>query len=234
MINIYKLAFTIVLGIALTSCKKDNDNTDDVNNTEAPEAVALVFPDNNLECTAGTVVNDTQSSILFQWQNAANATSYEVKLTNLNTSTSTTMSTNTNEVSITIDRNTPFEWYVVSISSGTTETAESETWRFYNQGEGVLNYAPFPAMVESPTRGQTITSAGSVNLEWQGNDVDNDLVEFEVLFGNTSNPTTSVATTAQSSTVVSISAGQTYYWRVISKDSAGNTSLSEIFNFKVQ
>ena len=235
MRKMYKIVFAIVLSIALTACsKKKKDNPDDVNNTDAPEAAALVFPDNNLECTEGTVINDSQSSILFKWQNADNATSYEVNLTNLNTNTSTSMNANTNEVSITVDRNTPYSWYVVSKSSGTTETAQSDTWRFYNQGEGVLSYAPFPATVVSPTRGQTLTSAGSVNLEWQGNDVDNDLVEFEVLFDTNANPTSSIAITAQSSTAVSTSSGQTYYWRVISKDRAGNTSQSEIFDFKVQ
>ncbi len=235
MRNSYQIIVAIVLGIALTACsKKNKDNPDDVNNTKAPEAAALVFPDNNLECTEGAVVNATQSSILFQWQKADNATSYEVNLTNLDTNSSSSMNSNTNEVSITLDRNTPYAWYVVSKSSGTNETAESDTWRFYNQGEGVLSYAPFPATVVSPTRGQTLTSAGSVNLEWQGNDVDNDLVEFEVLFGATSNPTSSIANTAQSSTTANTSSGQTYYWRVISKDKVGNTSQSEIFDFKVQ
>ena len=86
----------------------------------------------------------------------------------------------------------------------------------------------------SPVRGQTVSSASSVNLEWQGNDVDNDLVEFEVLFDRNSTPTTILGTTAQSSISASVSSGQTYYWRVISKDEIGNTSQSEVFYFKVQ
>ncbi|MFS4493170.1 hypothetical protein [Maribacter sp. 2308TA10-17] len=227
------LAAVLTIG-TLTSCPGGKDNPDDIDPSGVPSAATLVFPDNNMECTEGTVINDTQSTILFEWENAANADSYEVNVTNLNTNSSSTMNSNTNEVSVTVERNTPYSWFVVSKSDGTNATANSDTWRFYNQGEGVSNYAPFPASAVSPTRGQTLGSAGNINLEWQGNDVDNDLVEFEVLFGTNNNPTTSLGVTAQSSIGTSTNSGQTYYWRVISKDATGNTSQSEIFDFKVQ
>jgi len=234
MMRIVKILAAVLTIGTLTSCPGGKDNPDDIDSSGAPSAAALVFPDNNLECTEGTIVNDAQSTILFQWETATNADSYEVNITNLNTNSSSTMNSNTNEVPITVERNTPYEWYVVSKSDGTDATAESDTWRFYNQGEGVTNYAPFPASVVSPTRGQTLSSTGNVNLEWQGNDVDNDLVEFEVLFDTNTDPSTSLGSTAQSSISASTNAGQTYYWRVISIDATGNTSQSEIFDFKVQ
>ncbi|TMM58408.1 hypothetical protein FEE95_02965 [Maribacter algarum] len=234
MNRIVKILTAVLTIGTLTSCPGGKDNPDDIDPSGAPSAATLVFPDNNMECTEGTVVSDSQSTILFQWEAAANANSYEVNITNLNTNSSSTVNTNTNEVSITVERNTPYSWFVVSKSDGTNATANSDSWRFYNQGEGVSNYAPFPASVVSPTRGQTLSSSGNVNLEWQGNDVDNDLVEFEVLFGTSNNPTTSLGVTAQSSIGASTNSGQTYYWRVISKDATGNTSQSEIFDFKVQ
>lgn len=234
MIRIVKILAALLAIGTLTSCPGGKDRPDDIDPTGVPSKATLVFPDKNLECTEGTVVNDIQSTVIFQWQASSNTDSYEVNLKNLDTNTSTTTNSNTNEVSITLDRNTPYEWFVISKSNGNDATANSDIWRFYNQGAGVTNYAPFPASVVSPTRGQTLSSAGTVNLEWQGNDVDNDLVEFEVFFGTSSDPTVSVGVTVQSSMSTTTSTGQTYYWRVISKDDFGNTSESEIFDFKVQ
>lgn len=233
MIRIVKILAAVLTIGTLTSCPGGKDKPND-NSSGTPAAATLVFPDNNMECTEGTVVNDTQSTVTFQWQASSNTNSYEVNLKNLDTNSSTTTNANTNEASITLERGVPYEWFVVSKSDGTEATAESDTWRFYNAGGGAASYAPFPAVAVNPTRGQTVNSAGSINLEWQGNDVDNDLAEFEVFFGTNNDPTTTLGTTAQSSMSASINSGQTYYWRVISKDEVGNTSQSEIFDFKVQ
>ncbi|MFK7810856.1 MAG: hypothetical protein AB8B59_00080 [Maribacter sp.] len=235
MIQIVKILVALLIICTLTSCPGGKDNPDDTKQQSVtPSAATLVFPDNNLECTEGEVVNDAQSTVTFQWQAASNTNSYEVNLKNLDTNSTTTTNANTNEASIILERGVPYEWFVVSKSDGTDATAKSDIWRFYNAGGGDINYAPFPASVVSPTRGQTISSAGSIDLEWQGNDVDNDLVEFEVLFGTNNDPTATLGTTIQSSISASIASGQTYYWRVISKDEVGNTSQSEVFDFKVQ
>jgi len=232
MIRIVKILAPVIVITTLISCRKKK-NPDPVSQGD-PSATNLVFPDNNLECTEGTVVSDTQSTVIFQWQASANTDSYEVNLKNLNTNSSSSINSNTNEASITLGRGVPYEWFVVSKSNGSNATAQSDTWRFYNAGGGVANYAPFPASAVSPTRGQTVSASGSIDLEWEGNDVDNDLTEFEVFFSTTNNPTTSLGTTAQSSISATISSGTTYYWRVISKDAAGNTSESDVFDFKVQ
>jgi hypothetical protein len=232
MIRIVKILAPVIVIMTLISCRKKN-NPDPISQGD-PSAATLVFPDNNLECTEGTVVNDTQSTVIFQWQASANTSSYEVNLKNLNTTSSSSINSNTNEASITLERGVPYEWFVVSKSNGSNATAQSDTWRFYNAGGSTANYAPFPASALSPTRGQTVSASGSIDLEWEGNDVDNDLTEFEVFFGTTNDPITSLGTTAQSSISATISSGTTYYWRVISKDAAGNSSESDVFDFKVQ
>jgi len=234
MIRIVRVLVALLTIGSLTSCPGGKDNPDKDNPSGSPAAAKLVFPDNNLECTEGAILNDAQSTVTFQWETSSNTNSYEVNLKNLDTNSSTTTNSNTNEASITLERGVPYEWFVVSKSDDSDATAQSDTWRFYNAGGGTINYAPFPAIAVSPTRGQTVNSSGSINLEWQGNDVDNDLTEFEVFFGTNNDPTTSLGTTSQSSMSATISSGQTYYWRVISKDEVGNTSQSEVFDFKVQ
>jgi len=233
MIRILKILTAFATISVLTSCPggKDDPGGDLI---EAPSKAALVFPNNNSECTEGAVVNDNETSITFQWETAANTDSYELNIKNLSTGNSLRASANLNELPVTLNSNTPYEWFVVSKSNRSAETATSDTWQFYNAGAGVSNYAPFPATAISPEIGASIAATTSLSLQWQGNDVDNDIAEFEVLFGTTAEPTASIGVTTQSTIGVTVTSGQTYYWRVISTDSHGNTSQSEIFEFRVQ
>ena len=199
-----------------------------------PLAAVLVFPDNNTECNEGNILNETQSSVTFRWNASQNTDSYELNLRNLNNNNVSTTNASTNEATITLLRGTPYEWFIVSKANETVVTASSEKWKFYNQGPGIENYAPFPAVVISPLRGSTVTSTGgNITLEWNGSDVDNDITEFDILFGTENIPSTLLGTTSDSTIDATVVSGQIYYWRVITKDSEQNSSESEIFEFRV-
>ncbi len=198
-----------------------------------PSAANLIFPDNNTECNEGTVINENQSSVTFRWSNAENTDSYDVTVRNLNTNATSVTSATTNQADITIERGTPYEWFVTSRANGTNATANSATWRFYNQGPGIENYAPFPATAINPERGAALSVGGTIALEWEGSDVDNDITGYEVLFGTDPEPVVSLGTTTDNTLDAETSAGQVYYWQVITNDSAGNSSESEIFEFQV-
>ncbi len=199
-----------------------------------PKATTLVFPENNTECNEGVVVNDEKSRVTFRWNQADDTDNYEVNVRNLNTSNVITSRVSVTEAEIEIERGTPYEWSVVSSATGTTVTVESAKFKFYNQGPGITNYAPFPAEAVSPARGATVSStSGMVSLEWTGSDIDDDITEYEVFFGTNANPTVSIGTATDATLETTVIAGTTYYWRVVSKDGQGNTSQSEIFEFKV-
>ena len=233
--RILKITTSLLLMMLLTACPGGSDDSmNDPLPVGDPGSATLVFPENNSECTEGVTVNDLQSTITFQWQASPNTDSYEVNVKDLNTGNSQKTDSNINEAAITLNSNTPYEWYVVSKSNDSDTAPESAKWKFYNAGAGVVNYAPFPAEAVNPKRGESISATTSVTLEWQGNDVDNDIAEFEVLFGTTAEPSNNMGATAQSTMSVSVTSGQTYYWRIITKDNADNTSQSEIFDFKVQ
>ncbi|MBL4939285.1 MAG: hypothetical protein JKY16_03250, partial [Lutibacter sp.] len=111
-------------------------------------------------------------------------------------------------------------------------TAKSAEWKFYNSGDAVITYAPFPAELIGPVMGSS-TSESTVTLEWSGSDVDNDIKEYEVYFGLSNPPITNLDTTTnQKIENVAVSAN-TYYWKVVTRDDEGNTSTSEVFQFKV-
>ena len=200
----------------------------------APSAASLVFPDNNSECTEGEIVSPTQSRVEFLWNASQNTDSYQVNLRNLNTgSTSVTNSTEA-AARILLVRGVPYEWSVVSRANGTTETATSPTWRFYNAGPGITNYAPFPAQAIAPTRGATLPATTSVVLEWSGSDVDNDIVGYTLSFGTQNPPPVFEEGLTSTSLETAVQGGNTYYWQVATTDSADNVTNSEVFVFRVE
>jgi hypothetical protein len=225
--------YFIFIALIMVSCSSGGSD-DGPTPIPDPTAAILIFPEKDKECTQGTVINNTESDLTFEWNAASNADSYEVNLRNLNTNTSKKINSTTNSVTITVLRGTPYEWYVVSKANGTTVTASSDKWKFYNEGPGIENYAPFPADVVAPKRGAQVENTGTVSLEWTGSDVDNDIDEYEVFFGTVNPPTNSLVTTTSTTTNTSVNANTVYYWYVVTTDVAGNTSTSETFEFKVK
>ncbi len=201
---------------------------------EAPAIAVLTFPDNNQECNQGIEVNATQSSVTFTWNASANTDSYDIVLKNLDTNGILTFSSNTNDKAITIDKATPYSWSVVSKSITSTETAQSATWKFYNAGDPVESFAPFPADLIAPTMGANLNGITTVILEWSGSDIDNDITGYDIFIDTTSPPTTQLGSNQTETTIdATVVAGNVYYWRVITTDSQGNNSESEIFSFRV-
>jgi len=201
---------------------------------DPPTAATLTFPDDNEECTTGVEINATQSSVTFTWTASTNTDSYDIVLKNLENSNSTTQNSSTNQIAITINKATPYSWYVVSKSNSVTQTATSATWKFYNAGEPVQSFAPFPADLVAPSMGANLTGVSMVTLEWSGSDIDDDIVSYDIYFDTTSPPTTQLGDTQAETTIdTSVSSGNAYYWRVITTDSEGNNSESEIFEFRV-
>jgi len=224
-----------VIGIVLQSCGGGGDGPAPVVVVTPPSAANLVFPANNEECNTGTSVSETKSKVSFRWNVGANSTSSEVVVKNLLTNGESKTTSASNEVEITIEKNTPYKWWVVSRATGTVETAKSPEWKFYNSGDAVTTYAPFPAELVGPVNGSTVTTA-TTSLEWTGSDVDSDLASYDVYFGTVNPPTTLQGSTTAPTTIleeVAVTAN-TYYWKVVSKDGEGNSSTSPVFEFKVE
>ena len=230
--------FSVLTLFLLTACggNSSGEDTPPPLVVAAPSATTLVFPEDNTECNEGVIseTDETKSAVTFQWNASENTDTYEVNLRNINTNTTTKTNSSSEDATITIDRGTPYEWFVISKANGTNETASSAKAKFYNQGPGIENYAPFPAEAVNPVRGSTIPSATSVNLQWATSDIDDDIVGYAVFFGTETDPTTEIGSTEESNLDAAIASGETYYWRVVTTDSQNNTSTSEIFEFGVE
>lgn len=200
-----------------------------------PGKAVLVSPANNEACAKGKIISSTQSTILFIWNKSENTDSYELKIKDLLTGITTSQSTSKTELEVTLLRNTPYSWHVISKSTKTSITAQSEVWKFYNAGEGAVSYAPFPAEIITPTMGQNVNApTGKITLAWKGSDVDGDITGYDVHFGTNTSPALFNSNLRESIlNDVSVTSNTTYYWKIITKDSKGNTSDSGEYSFKI-
>ncbi len=225
----YRFLLLIAL-ISLSACKGDDDSP-----PPTPVATQLIFPEENSECTSGVDVNATQSRINFSWEEAANTDTYELNVTNLLTGFSDEYTTASTSFEVTLQKGEPYSWSVRSLSETSSQTAQSATWSFYNAGDGVESYAPFPAGLVYPDMGARVfASEGNLTLQWNGADVDNDISAFTLYFDTVSPPVAILGNSISSGSfqVSGLVASTVYYWQIITTDLEGNTSSSGIFEFR--
>ncbi|MDB5143118.1 MAG: hypothetical protein JWQ66_1831 [Mucilaginibacter sp.] len=228
-----KYLLVIISIILITGCSKHGSNGIGPA-VPSPGKVTLNFPEQNAACTTGTIVSPTQSTIAFTWGASANTDSYKLSIKNLLTQVVTYQTTTNTKLSETLLRNTPYSYYVISRSKTSADTSVSDTWKFYNAGPGSIVYAPFPADVVFPALNQTVMATdGAINLSWKGSSVDNDIIGYDVYFGNNSTPSlykTGIKDMFLNN--IQVIAGKSYYWMIVTKDMVGNTSNSSVFKFK--
>tara|TARA_R110002020_G_scaffold91560_2_gene222292 strand:+ start:27705 stop:28403 length:699 start_codon:yes stop_codon:yes gene_type:complete len=221
-----------VILLLFCACGKDGDLWNE--EEDVPGQALLVFPDNNEECTQGNTLSPTENEIVFMWEPSLATDSYELFLTNLFTSETQQFESEVPTLTATLLRGTPYSWYVVSRATDVEETAQSETWAFYNAGPGVEFFIPFPAEAVSPVNGRLLQRTTTVTLEWSAADLDGDITYYDIFFGE-SDPPILVESDHGGTTLENIPVvpGNTYYWKVVTKDQRNNSSTSETFTFTV-
>jgi hypothetical protein len=224
-----KAIFTLLSIVILTACGGHKGNTP----APSPGKPTLLAPAQNEVCTQGVVISPAQSTVILKWTAAANTTNYEVNIKNLEDGITLTQTTVNTQFDATLKRNTPYSWSVTSKAANNNTSTSSDIWKFYNSGPAVVNYAPFPAEILAPAMKQTITiSNGKITLSWNGSDVDNDIVNYDVYLGDSSSPALLQGKVLENTIKdVPVSVGKTYYWKVVTRDSKGNTSDSGIYQF---
>lgn len=231
------LVYLFYLGFLIFACSSPSTVDPDINTLDPDDPsridqlrVSLQFPHKDGLCNIGADITPEQSIVFFEWEASAIADGYTIFVANLINGNLIEAQTEEDKIGIRLDRATPYSWYVVSLSGEVS--VESETWRFYNSGPGVETYAPFPATVVLPTMA-AVVNAGTVSLQWTGSDIDNDIVDYDVYLGTVNNPELFESNVAANQLNVSVTKETIYFWKIITRDSAGNTSESATFQFRV-
>ena len=229
----------LIIGISflLVSCSGSDDNdSGDMPNTPTPnlKAAMLEFPEENSICNEGKNITETESTVNFRWLSANGAENYRLVVTDAETKESLeAITTNKTNADVRIKSNHPYQWKVIAVNAANSEIS-SPQWSFYNAGAPVESYAPFPAQAKSPKNGEILKTT-TVRLEWLASDLDNDILTYNLYFGTTNNPELIEENLSENtSDITTVVLGNTYYWKVITKDASGNTSTSVIFTFSVE
>ena len=218
-----RLAIKLILaGILVASCGgKDNDTTTPPIEKELG-SFNLIFPDNNLICTEGEDNGTDGVNIEFQWSASSNATSYDLEITNQENNSTDSRTVNANSLEVGLPKGTQFSWKVTAILED--KSLASDTWNFYSEGTSTENFAPFPAEITVSDNND-----GTVTVSWIGEDLDNDIVNYDVYIGVFGNLELILENTTNLNTNFSITVGEQYHVQVISKDSKDNTSTSQTY-----
>jgi hypothetical protein len=235
--SIKHISIFVSVLLFLGCSKKDNTVPDE--KVLPPERVELELPQQNGVCVEGVVVSDSISTVAFKWKAAMNTDTYEVRIKNLLTKVVTSQRTTDTGIALPLMRNTPHSWWVVSRSSSNADTVQTSAWKFFNAGVAATAYAPFPAELLSPSERQYIDGAEQITLTWRTDDVDKDLMNYDIYFGTSPSELQVLQAgiphleDGSISQQVPVNRRTQYYWKIVSRDRKGNTAESEIASFEV-
>ncbi|SHJ45844.1 hypothetical protein [Pseudozobellia thermophila] len=231
--SLAKPCFLILSALLLGCSNGDSDGEPLPGEAPAPKSSVLLFPKKDEACYQGDVISPTQTRVRFEWEPSAHTDNYILVLKNLATDEVSEHQTSDTSIALTILRNTPYSWSVISNSNQSPTKASSETWKFYSSGEGEDNYAPFPADITAPSMGSSVPSP--VTLSWKGSDVDDDIASYDLYLDTNNPPSQFLANTSNTSIKgIALKSGTVYYWSVITKDKNGSSSRSPVFEFKIE
>ncbi|THD69764.1 hypothetical protein E7Z59_05400 [Robertkochia marina] len=233
--SIFRNTLLAAMGGLLLSCGGESGDTPEPEPVPDPLPAALSLPADNEVCYDGNIISSSMSEVTFSWNPSENTDRYQLEVTNLNTNISTVYPSTGTQIAVSLERGVPYLWWVTSLATGSQNSATSASRRFYLAGEGISNYAPFPAELTGPSSGSTV-AANAVTFTWKGSDVDSQELVYALYLDTTDGKTQQEASgiTAQTYEVTGLQAGTVYYWSIKTTDPQGNTSRSPGRIFKTQ
>jgi hypothetical protein len=200
-----------------------------------PQATVLIAPADLNECTTALVLSETERQVKFQWTLALNTDSYELVVVNTLTNARYEKTSSLLTESIVLTSGASYRWYVNSKSLLSSAVGKSSVRQFYLEGSQDESYLPFPAVLLRPENQSIVDleSSGDFLFDWEGYDLDEDIVSYAVYLGKTEDNLDLVQeglTVSQLS--LSLDTGERYFWQIIILDSEGNTSKSEVYSFQ--
>ena len=222
-----KLLYILVIGLIASSCGGGGGDEKTTNST--PTVPTLVYPTDNLLCI--------DNSVEFKWNASTDADgetiTYQLQVATDSdfTSIAHTLTTTSLTQTVALDEGVAYYFRVKATDTNSASSEYSSVNQFYTEGVGVTNYLPFTPTLVSPAI-SAVVQTSSVTLSWTASDVDNDVLTYDVYFGEVTPPTEQVATSQSATTLdVSLDSSKTYYWNVVVKDSNGGEAIGQVWKF---
>ena len=235
MKSMIKPKYLISLFVVLLGCSSDggNDSIEEpienpVEINEAPSTPLLVFPSNELICI--------ENELKFEWNEAidndGDPITYFVEVANDVDFSDMAQEISTLELStvMLLEKGQTLFWRVRASDNKTNYSNYSDIWKFYTEAEPEPNRLPSQPELLNPAI-NTMVSGSNIDLTWNTTDEDGDPLIYDLYFGTDENPPMHLEGYEKTVYSISIEAGNSYYWKIVSKDNKGGVSIGPIWNF---
>ena len=218
--------FILIITFILFQCSKDQ--------ILELDSVFLISPTNQDNCSSSIIIDESKSQVDFSWSQSLNTDQYEIVVENQSNNLQLKKISLENNSSIILDRGVNYSWWVISRSNKSSITAKSLIWQFYLEGPSIIEHIPFSAVLLSPQNEEEINlnNQNEYIFKWSGSDLDDDIDFYDIYIGNSIDEMEIIENNIKSQEVeLELQKQKTYYWKILSVDSKGNTSSSQIYSF---
>lgn len=230
-----KYSILSLLVLLICSCSSSSDVDPNPNPTPAPQLnkapsiPLLVAPGDGLLCA--------ENPLDFSWNTASDpdgdSVSYYIQVATDNSfskdlQVKTTANTSTNFI---LKKGLAYYWRVQAKDSKNKTSNYSAVRKLYAEAEGEINHLPYAPSLISPVLNSNITTTSTV-LEWNSSDVDDDVLKYDIYFGDVNPPPLVAENNANKTYEVTLSSDNSYFWKIIVKDGHGGESIGQIWSFK--
>jgi hypothetical protein len=225
-----KFIYISVISFLIISCGGGDDSVNAIENV-APTTPTLIAPVNNKLCV--------DNSLNFEWSVSVDSNNdpiiYEIQVAKDNQFVQIvkTLKSTTNSQNIVLEKGVAYYWRVKATDDKFLSRNYSEVYKFYTQGEAVINHLPFSPELVQPVLNALLNTT-TATLSWNATDVDiTDSLSYDIYFG-TNNPLTSKVSANQTTKTLEVNlvASTVYYWKVVVKDDKGGETIGQTWMFK--
>lgn len=212
----YLTNISVALGlvVTLTSCEGKVEATNPIIET------TLIAPENDKQCL-GVLLPTDQIRVLFDWEDVAGVSSFLFEYEDTILGETKTVTVTESRLSLDLEPGTQYKWSV-TVLDFFSAPKKSVLFSFYTEGLTTPNHVPFPANTTITTN-----ENGTVTLNWESKDLDNDIDYYQIFFSPENPPTEIIPKTEETTTSRPVDAGLLYYLTVKTYDKNGNFSESK-------
>ena len=206
-----------------------------------PSPVVLLAPINGDNCETAIPINLTESKVNFSWIKSENTDKYELIIKNMaknKTYINELNDSDTENENIYYDvlllNGDTYSWYVISKSINSSVSTKSDVWQFYLEGNVEPNYIPQPSNLIYPENESTLSLDNSdlIQFTWSSKDLDTNIDYYHFYLGLEIDNLTKIGEEIkETSYEQKLETNKTYYWKVVTFDTQGNSSNSSTNKF---